>query len=143
MTCLLHGAHGEWPHSASICAITLSEAEHRAIQNGTVHLLGPCQKCKERYRLRMEALVRNDPVLGVRRPALRRLGFDVSTSGHWQADHIIPVAEGGGECGLENYRTLCTPCHKRETRALARRLAEQRRLERFGAIQVPLLPRDR
>ena len=29
----------------------------------------------------------------------------------WQADHIVPVAEGGGECSLANLRTLCTPCH--------------------------------
>ena len=47
-------------------------------------------------------------------------------SGHlWQADHIIPVVEGGGECGLENYWTLCSACHKRETAALKRRLAER------------------
>jgi 5-methylcytosine-specific restriction protein A len=30
----------------------------------------------------------------------------------WEADHVIPVAEGGGECGLENYRLLCRPCHR-------------------------------
>jgi 5-methylcytosine-specific restriction protein A len=41
----------------------------------------------------------------------------------WQADHIVPVIEGGGECGLDNYRTLCTPCHHKETAALARRRA--------------------
>ena len=29
----------------------------------------------------------------------------------WEADHIVPVAEGGGECGLDNYRLLCRPCH--------------------------------
>lgn len=44
-------------------------------------------------------------------------------SGHlWQADHIVPVVEGGGECGLEYYRTLCTACHKAETARLIRRL---------------------
>jgi len=40
----------------------------------------------------------------------------------WQADHIHAVAEGGGECGIENYRTLCTPCHKKETSKLKHRL---------------------
>lgn len=45
----------------------------------------------------------------------------------WQADHIIPVIEGGGECGLENYQTLCTPCHKEETAALAKRRAIARK----------------
>lgn len=43
----------------------------------------------------------------------------------WDADHIRPVAEGGGECGLENFRTLCIPCHKAETAALRRRMAER------------------
>jgi hypothetical protein len=32
--------------------------------------------------------------------------------GLWDADHIVPVEQGGGECGLENYRTLCICCHK-------------------------------
>jgi 5-methylcytosine-specific restriction endonuclease McrA len=33
----------------------------------------------------------------------------------WEADHILPVADGGGECGLDNYRLLCRPCHLRVT----------------------------
>lgn len=48
------------------------------------------------------------------------------TGNLWQADHIVPVVEGGGECGIENYRTLCTECHKRETAALRKRLAISR-----------------
>ena len=40
----------------------------------------------------------------------------------WQADHIVPVVEGGGQCSLFNYRTLCTPCHAAETSALRDRL---------------------
>lgn len=40
--------------------------------------------------------------------------------GHfWQADHIQAVCEGGGECDLDNYRTLCTPCHMKVTGMLA------------------------
>lgn len=39
--------------------------------------------------------------------------------GDWQADHILPVVEGGGLCGLENYRTLCTRCHKDQTARLS------------------------
>jgi len=42
-------------------------------------------------------------------------------SSGWDADHIVPVCEGGGQCGLDNYRTLCHPCHKRVTRELAAR----------------------
>lgn len=40
----------------------------------------------------------------------------------WQADHMHAVSEGGGDCGLENLRTLCTPCHQVETNRLRSRL---------------------
>jgi 5-methylcytosine-specific restriction enzyme A len=30
----------------------------------------------------------------------------------WDADHILPVSEGGGECDLLNMRTLCLKCHR-------------------------------
>jgi 5-methylcytosine-specific restriction endonuclease McrA len=46
---------------------------------------------------------------------------------YWDADHVVPVVEGGGGCGLENYRTLCIPCHRIETAELRRRLAERKR----------------
>jgi hypothetical protein len=45
----------------------------------------------------------------------------------WHMDHILPVIEGGGGCGLDNLRTLCVPCHNIETAALARRRAAARR----------------
>jgi 5-methylcytosine-specific restriction endonuclease McrA len=44
----------------------------------------------------------------------------------WDADHIIPVIEGGGECDLDNIRTLCLPCHRAATLALRARLRQQR-----------------
>jgi 5-methylcytosine-specific restriction endonuclease McrA len=48
--------------------------------------------------------------------------------GHaWEADHIVPVVEGGGQCGLDGYRTLCLKCHKVETAKLRKRIAERRR----------------
>jgi 5-methylcytosine-specific restriction protein A len=33
----------------------------------------------------------------------------------WDADHILPVADGGGECDLSNLRTLCLLCHRKVT----------------------------
>eukprot|EP00929_Paragymnodinium_shiwhaense_P043950 TRINITY_DN22553_c0_g1_i2.p1 TRINITY_DN22553_c0_g1~~TRINITY_DN22553_c0_g1_i2.p1 ORF type:complete len:1101 (-),score=183.88 TRINITY_DN22553_c0_g1_i2:52-3354(-) len=39
----------------------------------------------------------------------------------WEADHILPVWEGGGACGLENLQTLCVACHEAKTRAEATR----------------------
>lgn len=49
--------------------------------------------------------------------------------GAWDMDHVIPVAEGGGCCGIDGLRTLCKPCHRRVTADLAKRLAEKRRQE--------------
>jgi 5-methylcytosine-specific restriction enzyme A len=40
----------------------------------------------------------------------------------WDADHIVPVAEGGGQCDLSNMRTLCLLCHGKATAALRGRL---------------------
>lgn len=40
----------------------------------------------------------------------------------WDADHVRPVAEGGGQCDLDNLRTLCLPCHREATAELRRRL---------------------
>jgi len=42
----------------------------------------------------------------------------------WDADHIMPVAEGGGECDLANMRTLCLLCHRQATAALRVRLRQ-------------------
>jgi len=42
----------------------------------------------------------------------------------WDADHIRPVAEGGGQCDLDNLRTLCLPCHREVTADLRRRLGK-------------------
>lgn len=33
----------------------------------------------------------------------------------WDADHVVPVAQGGGGCGLDNYQTLCVWCHRDKT----------------------------
>ena len=40
----------------------------------------------------------------------------------WDADHILPVTEGGGECDLDNIRTLCLRCHRTVTAQLRERI---------------------
>lgn len=55
---------------------------------------------------------------------LKERGFNTglfSVRRLWQADHIVPVCEGGGLCGAEGYRTLCMPCHKQVTTEQAAR----------------------
>lgn len=33
----------------------------------------------------------------------------------WDADHILPVCQGGGACEITNFQTLCKGCHKNKT----------------------------
>jgi 5-methylcytosine-specific restriction endonuclease McrA len=47
----------------------------------------------------------------------------------WEADHIVPVVEGG-DSNLENVRTLCIPCHRKVTAALR----DRRQFERNKRI---------
>ena len=44
----------------------------------------------------------------------------------WDADHIVPVIEGGGECDLANIRTLCLRCHREATAQLRQRVRDRR-----------------
>ena len=48
----------------------------------------------------------------------------------WHADHIVGVAQGGGECGVENMQVMCFACHQEKTAAEAgARAARRRRAE--------------
>lgn len=40
----------------------------------------------------------------------------------WEAHHVIAVCEGGDSLDLENYETVCVPCHKIETDNLRKRI---------------------
>lgn len=75
---------------------------------------------------------------------LERMGFTRGLyDSWWDADHILPVVEGGGECDLSNYRTLCLPCHKAVTRDLHRRLTTQRRVAQGKPAETPQEQRRR
>jgi 5-methylcytosine-specific restriction enzyme A len=58
----------------------------------------------------------------------------------WEADHIVAVVEGGGECDLSNLRTLCLRCHRMATLGLRLRRAEARQLARTADRAARALP---
>ncbi|HEY7058309.1 MAG TPA: HNH endonuclease [Vicinamibacterales bacterium] len=68
---------------------------------------GVCRLCGFDVRLAQRRWKREKPSAADR---LARRRWRASRP-RWEADHIIPVADGGGECGLENYRLLCRACH--------------------------------
>ncbi len=74
---------------------------------------------------RLNALINANWPLPKAKRALDRLLQNPKEGSFWEADHIVPVAEGGGGCGLDNLRTLCTPCHQSETAKLRFRLRLQ------------------
>src|SRR5205823_4993610 len=80
-------------------------------QTNTMRLAGSLR------RLPWHARKRRSQALGIPYKRLRS---------PWDADHITPVVEGGGECSLENYRTLCIPCHRQVTGELLARRRQQR-----------------
>ena len=95
---------------------------------------GKCTKCKiDAHALyckikalqpaeRLNTLLKANWKLPKSRQSLDRLLMSPQEHDFWQADHILAVSEGGGSTGLDNIRTLCTPCHQGETEKLAGRL---------------------
>lgn len=47
----------------------------------------------------------------------------------YDIDHILPVVEGGHQCGEDNLRLLCLGCHRKETKELRKRIAAKAKLE--------------
>lgn len=82
---------------------------------------GICAICKVDTKI----ISKNALKLNLEDRELYLLNYDIPMSrkiwkrkfggGLWDADHILPVKNGGGCCGLDNLRTLCIPCHKNIT----------------------------
>lgn len=77
-------------------------------------------------------LARLDKALKARLERMKQEGWPIHVrSSWWEADHVVPVAEGGGQPKtLDAYRTLCWGCHRQETKALRARLSERKREQR-------------
>lgn len=51
----------------------------------------------------------------IKQLGVQTVGWKMDLQTLWNADHIVPVVEGGGECGLENIQTACVWCHRQKT----------------------------
>ncbi|KAF8668647.1 hypothetical protein HU200_051823 [Digitaria exilis] len=76
---------------------------------------------------REEYIRKAAPNIANRKNLLDKLVREPIDGNAWHADHIIPVYKGGGECNLENMRTLCVACHYVVTRAQHKELKEIRK----------------
>ncbi len=80
---------------------------------------GICARCG------LDCIAQYHHIRRLRGPARARANADWKLGGRkslWDADHIVPVAEGGGECDLSNMQTLCLKCHRLLTAELRVRL---------------------
>ncbi|KAJ8536294.1 hypothetical protein K7X08_034695 [Anisodus acutangulus] len=100
-----------------------------------------CHKLVERikplsFESREEYIVKVAPNLAKRKKLFQMLVQDPIDGNAWHADHIIPVYNGGGECRLENMRTLCVACHADVTAAQhsERRLARLVAKKKLNAV---------
>ncbi|KAF3772460.1 DNA annealing helicase and endonuclease [Nymphaea thermarum] len=75
---------------------------------------------------------------------VNKLIFEPVEGNAWHADHVIPVYKGGGECRLENMRTLCVACHSKVTAAqrVERRLARSEAKKQLKSIMRELEATD-
>jgi 5-methylcytosine-specific restriction protein A len=114
--------------------------------------LGVCSRCgtntqKLRERLRRFRRRRPRPEVVAEAREIAR-GFEIAVEvldsrpivrfrrSFWEADHVLPVVEGGGGCGLDNLRTLCIPCHRAATAELTGRRVHRRRKVRTDAVRI-------
>ena len=92
-------------------------------------------KCDHDFRMKTSSTYVRIKVFERDKGICGKCGIDTHSkralgTGHkWQADHILAVVEGGGQCGIENYRTLCTACHKLVTKELAARRVQERKMD--------------
>lgn len=90
---------------------------------------GVCAVCQVDTLAAFRDLKRSRGVARLR--LLQRWGLkSINRKSLWDADHVTPVAEGGGACDLSNIRTLCLICHRQVTGQLRQRLLDRRLNER-------------
>ncbi len=116
-----------WRRDKGICALCGRDpAPIKATLRGFKARIQDCKTYEERRIIEAE---RQEFITHLNREGfhLSAHSWGVMDGELWQVDHILPVVEGGGGCGLSNLRTLCTGCHKKETKALAARRANANR----------------
>ena len=103
------------------CTRTINQRDNRYIRPSFKRDKGICVICKiDTKQIAKNAILLNgkeedylkDHNIGIKRKIWKRK----HGGGLWDADHIVPVKEGGGQCGLDNLRTLCIKCHKQVTK---------------------------
>ncbi|KAJ4791573.1 chromatin remodeling factor18 [Rhynchospora pubera] len=118
--------------SGSALRQALFQIEHGICDNckldccGLVKCLRPLS-----VKRRIEYIKKFAPNIAAKKQLLNKIANEPNEGNCWHADHKVPVYQGGGECSLENLRTLCVACHYEVTKAQCheRKLIRQRAKE--------------
>ncbi|KAL8141905.1 hypothetical protein V2J09_014937, partial [Rumex salicifolius] len=90
--------------------------------------------------MRAKYIKRAAPNLAERQELVDKLVAEPTEGNAWHADHYVPVYQGGGECRIENLRTLCVACHADVTAAQCaeRKLAKRHLNEAIRSSRVQI-----
>ncbi|KAJ6358808.1 hypothetical protein OIU76_000524 [Salix suchowensis] len=88
---------------------------------------------------RREYIEEAAPNVASQKKLLDKLANNPCEGNAWHADHIVPVYRGGGECKVENMRTLCVACHSKVTAA---QRAERCSTREKGRKQLEVIMND-
>lgn len=99
--------------------------------------LGKCASCKTDTRLQKIAVEDALHAAGYAEKTfdyldvLKSLNITIAEARKslWQADHVLPVENGGGLCDLDNFQTLCIKCHKFKTAGQASYRSKPRKIK--------------
>ena len=75
--------------------------------------------CDRRHRAWRQAVLTRDAW------QCRSCGRVCASPGEAQADHVVPIAQGGERYDVDNGQTLCIRCHGRKTRGEQRQARTQ------------------
>lgn len=103
-----------------MCACALFCLAHRSTTTQTYTHPDTNHQVMSDPRERERAILDAAPHFRERPKLLNRLVQQPVGGNAWHADHVVMVAEGGGECGADNARTLCVICHAGVTAEQAR-----------------------
>ncbi|XP_064621798.1 uncharacterized protein LOC135484357 [Lineus longissimus] len=78
------------------------------------------------------SLIKDSPFSSLSADIKQRMVKDPKQGMFWHVDHITAVADGGGQCDIDNLRTLCYLCHKVVTKQQNRERAIERRVKHVG-----------
>ncbi|KAI8510417.1 Swi SNF matrix associated, actin dependent regulator of chromatin [Branchiostoma belcheri] len=85
------------------------------------------QQVKDLPMSERKVFLRTTPLSSLPTAQLNKIIADPKEGQFWHADHIVPVADGGGLCSLDNFRTLCVTCHRKQNRERRSAQKQERR----------------